>query len=224
MTTMADFPLEGSNGAAVVINARKSQQEAEQVVAEIIAVGGKALVHLADVTDEAAVGRMVSEAVRVFGSVDILVSNAAIRGSHALVDLTLQEWRNLISVALDGAFLCTRAVLPHMLAKNYGRIVYIGGSSSRFARAGRTHVAAAKAGLVGLTRTLAIECSARGITVNCVAPGRIAGTDAAGEFALPLVGRLGTPDEIAHFVGTLCLPVSGFVSGQTFHVNGGLTG
>jgi 3-oxoacyl-[acyl-carrier protein] reductase len=213
-------------GAAVVVTARASRPEAEGVAAEVAAAGGRALVHLADVTDEAAVAGMVDAAVARFGRIDILVNNAANRGESPFLDMTLAQWRAITAVILDGAFICARAVAPHMVRNKFGRIVNIGGVSTHLGAPGRAHVGAAKAGLVGLTRTLASELAAAGITVNCVVPGKIGGarshTSGQGISAMPPVGREGVPDDVADIVRTLCLPRSSYITGQTIHVNGGL--
>ena len=213
-------------GAAVVINARSSRAEADQVVEEISAAGGRALVALADVTDESAVARMAEAAVATFGRIDILVNNAANRGEAPFLQMSFAQWREITGVILDGAFLCSRAVMPHMVANKHGRIVNIGGVSSHLGAGRRAHVGAAKAGLVGLTRALAAEFASQGITVNCVVPGRIGGersaTSGRGITADPPVGHEGVPEDVADMIRTLCLPTSGYITGQTIHINGGL--
>ena len=213
-------------GAAVVINARSSRQEAEKVAGEVKAVGGRALVHLADVTDEAAVRGMVEATVAAFGRIDILVNNAAVRSEAATLEMSYKQWRDILGVILDGAFLCSRAVIPHMLKSKHGRIVNLGGVSTHLGAPGRVHVSAGKAGLVGLTRALASEFAAQGITVNCVVPGKIGGersaTSGHGIQTSPPVGREGVPDDVAGIIRTLCLPSMSYVTGQTIHVNGGL--
>ena len=213
-------------GAAIVINARSSREDADRVAQEITAAGGRALVHLADVTDEAAVARMVEEAVGRFGRIDILVNNAAIRGEAATLEMTLKQWREVTSVILDGAFLCARAVLPHMIKNKYGRIINLGGVSTHLGAPGRVHVAAGKLGLVGLTKALASEFAGQGITVNCVVPGRIGGQRSAhagqGISVNVPVGREGVPQDVAEMIRFLCLPQSSFLTGQTLHVSGGV--
>ena len=213
-------------GAAVVINALSSREEAARVAGEVAEAGGRAFVQLADVRDETEVSRMVDATVAAFGRVDILVNNAAVRSERATLDMSMKEWRDVLAVVLDGAFLCSRAVLPHMVKNRSGRIVNIGGLTVHLGAPGRLHVSAGKAGLVGMTRALASEFAAHGITVNCVVPGRIGGERSAGSGrgfqAHPPVGREGMPADVAEMIKTLCLPAMSYVTGQTIHVNGGL--
>ncbi len=214
------------DGAAVVIHARSSRGEAEKAAAEVEAAGGKALIQIADVTEEAAVGKMVDTVVSTFGRVDILINNAAIRAEQHFLDMTFKQWREVIAVVLDGAFLCSRAVLPHMVKNKYGRIITLGGVSTHLGAPGRAHVGAAKSGIVGFTRALASEFAPHGITVNCIAPGKIGGersaTSGRGIQTPPPVGREGVPDDIAAMARLLCQPSNGYITGQTIHVNGGL--
>lgn len=217
-------------GANIVINTRASKREAEAVAAEMQALGVEAMVHLADITDEKAVNSMIEAVVARFGRLDILVNNAANRSQSPFLDITLAQWHSIISIILDGAFLCSRAALPHMIAAGGGRIVNIGGVSGHAGAMERAHVVTAKAGIVGLTKALAVEFAHKGITVNCVVPGKIGGErpKSAGESPPlvggrgPLVGREGTFEEVAAIVLALCLPTGGFVTGQAIHVNGGM--
>jgi 3-oxoacyl-[acyl-carrier protein] reductase len=214
------------DGAAVVINARSSRAEADKAAAEITAAGGRALVHMSDITDEAAVGRMVDTVVATFGRVDILVNNAANRGEAHFLDMTYKQWRDILAVILDGAFLCSRAVLPHMVKNKYGRIINMGGVSTHLGAPGRAHVATGKMGIVGFTKALASEFAPHGITVNCVVPGKIGGersaTSGSGIKAALPVGREGTPQDVAAMVRMICEPTSSYLTGQTYHVSGGL--
>jgi 3-oxoacyl-[acyl-carrier protein] reductase len=218
------------DGAAVVINTRSSQDEAEAVAAEIEAKGGRALVHLADVTDEAAVQAMVDGALARFGRLDILINNAADRRQAPLTEISLAEWRHITGIIMDGAFLCARACLPPMVAGGGGTVINIGGVSGHIGAHDRAHVITAKAALVGLTKAIAVEFADRGITANCVVPGKIGGqrSRTAGKSpemvggAGPIVGRLGTVEEVAAMVRQLCLPQSRYVTGQTIHVSGGM--
>ena len=212
--------------AAVVINARSSREEADRAAEEVTKAGGRALVAIADITDEAAVAAMVDKTIATFGRVDILVNNAAVRGEAPFLNMSFQQWKKVTGVVLDGAFLCSRAVLPHMVKNKYGRIINLGGVSSHLGAPERAHVGASKAGLIGLTRSLAVDFARHGITVNCVAPGRIGGARSAesgrGIQNEPPVGYEGTPEDVAAMILTLCLPSSGYITGQTIHVNGGL--
>jgi 3-oxoacyl-[acyl-carrier protein] reductase len=218
------------DGAAVLINTRNSRAEADGVAAEIEAAGGRALVHLADVTDEAAVAGMVAAALERFGRLDILINNAADRRQAPLTEISLAEWRHITGIIIDGAFLCARACLPAMVAASGGTIVNIGGVSAHAGARNRAHVITAKAALVGLTKAIAVEFAERGITANCVVPGRIAGARSrtSGESptmaggAAPIVGREGTPEEVAAVVHHLCLPAGRYITGQTIHVSGGM--
>lgn len=218
------------SGAAVAINARSSLDEANALCAELEAIGHPAMVHMADITDEAAVDAMVAAVVSRFGRLDILINNAANRKQTPFLDIDLGQWRAIVATILDGAFLCSRAALPHLMADGGGTIVNIGGVAAHAGAVERAHVASAKAGLVGLTKALAVEFAERGVTVNCVAPGMIGGERpaSAGEMPPPvggrgsLLGREGTFEEVAAAVLMLCLPTGRFTTGQTLHVNGGM--
>ncbi len=215
-------------GAGIVINTRRSRDEAEAVRAEVEGMGGTAMVCLADITDEAAVAGMFGETGKRFGRLDILVNNAADRSVVPFEKMTTAEWRHIVGIALDGTFFCTRAAIPFMLKGGWGRVVNISGVSHYApSYTGRAHVSAAKAGVEGFTRALAAEYASKGITVNCVCPGRVGGERAASASELPdpslvpPVGHLGIPEDIAGAVHYFCLPGSGFVTGHTLHVNGG---
>lgn len=218
-----------SDGAAVVVNANTSRVDGEHTVEAIRAAGGKAMLHLADVTDAAAVSALVDTAIGQFGRLDILVNNAAIRAEVPLAHMQLDEWRRVIATVLDGAFLCTRACLPHLAQAPGGAVVNIGGLTACTGASGRAHVVAAKAGLAGMTRALALELAPHGITVNCVVPGTIdtvRGLPGAPERpqarrGLPPLGRRGEPDEVAAAVRFLCGPGARYITGQSLHVNGG---
>ncbi len=218
-----------SGGAGVMVNARTSRAEAEQTVAAIEAAGGKAAVHIADVTDPKAVAAMVEATVEKFGRIDLLVNNAAVRAETPFADMPFDEWRRVIATVLDGAFLCTQACLPHLARAGGGAVVNIGGMTAHKGAEGRAHVIAAKAGLAGMTRALALDLAPRGVTVNCVVPGLIEtvrGLPGAPERpehrrGMPPVGRRGAPEEIAAVVRLLCGPDSRYITGQAIHVNGG---
>src|SRR6266850_7230636 len=161
-----------ADGAAVVVHSRTVAPTGEQLVSEIREKGGQAIYCAADVSVEAEVARLVGEATKAFGRIDILVNNAAVRRLSPIERMTLAEWREVMGATLDSAFLCARACVPHM-ARGRGRIVNIGGLSAHRGAENRAHVVASKAGILGLTKALAIELAERGITVNCVVPGAI---------------------------------------------------
>jgi 3-oxoacyl-[acyl-carrier protein] reductase len=218
-----------AGGAAVMVNARTSRTEAEETAAAIRAAGGRAAIHFADVTDAGAVAAMVEATVGTFGRLDFLVNNAAVRTEAPFAGMQLEDWRRVLSIVLDGAFLCARSCLPHMIRAGGGAVVNIGGMTGHTGAAGRAHVVTAKAGLTGLTRALAHDLAPHGITVNCVVPGTIetarglpgAPEHPAHRHALPPLGRRGKPDEVAAAVRFLCGPGARYITGQSLHVSGG---
>jgi 3-oxoacyl-[acyl-carrier protein] reductase len=216
-----------NGGAAVMVCARRSAREAEAVAEEIRQMGGRAAVAMADVGDPAAAAGLIRAAVEQFGRLDILVNNASVRREVEFAGLEYAEWREILATTLDGAYLCSRAALPHLVASGAGAIVNIGGLSSHTGAARRAHVIAAKAGLAGLTRALAHDLAPDQVTVNCVAPGMIETTRTGPKPAhhagrTPPVGRKGTPEEVASLVRFLCGPDARYITGQTIHANGGL--
>lgn len=212
-------------GASIAIVARSDRAAAEAVAREIEAKGARATVLLGDVAKEADASRLVEQTVEAFGGLSLLVNNAAIRREAPIETLSLEDWREVMGVTLDGAFLMSRAAIPHLLAATQGGIVNIGGLTAYTGALHRAHVIAAKAGLDGFTKALAHELGPRGITVNLVSPGMI-DTSRVHEPAhhnttRTLVGRRGTPEEVAAAVRYLAGPAARFVTGQTLHVNGG---
>jgi 3-oxoacyl-[acyl-carrier protein] reductase len=185
---------------------------------------------VADVTDQAAVAAMVAGIQSAWGRLDILVNNAAIRREAPLDAISARDWRDTLSVILDGAFFCTQAALPLLRKSGRAAVINIGGMTSHTGAPERVHVVTAKAGLGGLTRALAHDLSPEGITVNCVSPGMVdtqratsSSTAAPKHHAKhhPLLGRRGTAAEIAASVVWLAGPSARFITGQTLHVNGG---
>jgi len=215
-------------GASVVIITRTNLEAAEKVVDEIISAGGSALALQGDVSDERDVVAFTQKAIVAYGAVDILVNNASIRTHYPLQDLTFERWREVLSVNLDGPYLCARAAIGSMLEKGGGRIINIGGLSGHIGGSERAHVISSKAGLVGLTKALAVEFGEQGINANIVVPGTI---NSDWETDTPraeypggretLIGRTGVPSEVAAAVRYLASPESAYVTGQTIHVNGG---
>jgi 3-oxoacyl-[acyl-carrier protein] reductase len=218
------------DGAAVIVHARSSMDEAQGVADELARRGVETMVCLADITDEAAVRDMAARIAARFGRLDVLVNNAAIRAQVPFAEMTLAQWRTITGTILDGTFLVTSCCLPLMKKSGDGAtIVNIGGGTAHTGALNRAHVVTAKAGLVGFTRALATELAPDDITVNCVAPGLIGGVRSKTAGALPpghgekaLVKREGLPEDVAEMIRPLWLPTGRFVTGQTIHVNGGL--
>jgi len=215
-------------GASVLVNARSNRAEAESVASEIEAAGGKAAVHIGDVADPKAVQAMADAAMKHFGRIDILVNNAALRREKSFAEMDYVEWRAILDVTLDGTFHCVKACLPALQRSGQGTIVNIGGLSAHTGAKNRAHVVTAKAGIVGLTRALANDLAADGITVNCVVPGLI-GTTRPKDKPEPahhlthhtLTGVRGKPEDVAAIVRFLCGPAARYITGQAIHANGG---
>jgi 3-oxoacyl-[acyl-carrier protein] reductase len=215
-------------GATVVVNVRASVDEGKAVVAEIEAAGGSAMLCVADVTERDQVDAMLEQVRQNCGRLDILVNNAAVRDEAAFGQLSYADWRHAMSVCLDGAFHCTQAALPMLMASGNASVINIGGLTAHTGASHRVHVVTAKAGLVGMTRALAHELSPEGVTVNCISPGMIdtrrnaeVGTPHHHATRTTLVGRRGQPDEIGEAVLWLTGPGGRYVTGQVIHLNGG---
>jgi 3-oxoacyl-[acyl-carrier protein] reductase len=214
-----------AGGASVMVNAKTSRAEAEQTVEMI---GAKAALHIADVTRPEEVKALVEATVKRFGRLDFLVNNAAVRYETPFAEMKYEEWRQVLAIVLDGAFLCAQAALPH-LVKAGGAIVNIGGQTAHKGASDRAHVVTAKSGLAGMTRALALDLAPHKITVNCVVPGTIESQRGlpgvpdrpAHRREPPPIGRRGEPEEIAAMVRMLCGPDARYITGQTIHVNGG---
>jgi len=188
--------------------------------------------HHCDVTDAAAVERTVASVVERFGGLHLLVNNAGIAIDGLLLRFKAEQWERVLGVNLTGAFNCCKAAARHLLrARDQGRVVNISSVVGEAGNAGQAAYAASKAGLIGLTRTLALELAGRGVTVNAVAPGFIA-TQMTEEHvqgerrqrllgSIPL-GRMGAPEEVAAAVRFLCSPAAAYITGQVLRVNGGL--
>ena len=211
-------------GAAVAVNYRTRAADALAVVADIQALGRRAVAVGADVSDGSAVADMVSHVTTELGAVDVLVNNAGIAIIRGIDDLTEADFDTTIAVNLKSAFLCTKAVLPPMRAQSWGRIVNISSGAARGAGGVGLHYNASKAGMEGLTRGYAARLVKEGITVNAVAPSLIE-TDmvrsgvASSPARIP-IGRFGTSDEVAQAV--LMVIGNAYMTGQTIQLNGGM--
>jgi len=216
-------------GAKVAVNTRSALDQARSVVDEIRALGSDAEAFLTDIAEPGECHAMVDAVLARFGRVDLLILNAAVRNHGSFEELTYEEWRRILATDLDSAFVLTRACLPSMKNAGGGAIVTLAGATALLGSKGRAHVAAAKHGLVGLTKALANDLAEYGIRVNCVSPGQIDTTRGPGAPARPdrvsqvPLGRKGAPHEIASVVRFLCGPGGAYMTGQTLHVNGGLT-
>ena len=215
-------------GATVAVNYANSNAGADAVVAEITAQGGSAYALQADVSQEEEVNALVEAVIKRSGSLDVLVNNAGITRDGLLMRMKTSDWQAVINLNLTGVFLCTRAVTRPMLKQKRGRIVNITSVVGLMGNAGQANYAAAKAGVIGFTRSSAKELASRGITVNAVAPGFIA-TDMTKDLqaeallaAIPL-GRYGEVAEVAGAVRFLAAdPAAAYITGQVLQVDGGM--
>jgi 3-oxoacyl-[acyl-carrier protein] reductase len=216
-------------GAAVAINYRSSAADAESLVAEITAAGGKAKAYAADVADFAAVSRMVGTIVRDFGGLNILINNAGLALRQRFVETKPSDWKSQIDACLYGAIHCCHAAAPHLEAAKNGRIVAVIGDSSRVGESGLAIVAAARAGVVALMKSLAREFGRSGTTCNTVSLGLVETdhdkdwVEANREKLVKLypVRRLGQPADIVPMVTLLASPSSGWITGQVLSISGG---
>jgi 3-oxoacyl-[acyl-carrier protein] reductase len=217
-----------SEGAKVVVNYANSSAAAEEVVAEIQAMGREAIAVKADVSQEDEANALIKAATDTWGRVDVLVNNAGITRDTLLMRMKPADWQAVINLNLTGVFLCTRAVTKLMLKQKSGRIINIASVAGQMGNPGQANYSAAKAGVIGFTKTVAKELASRGITVNAVAPGFIA-TDMTHDIKadeilkfIPLA-RFGEATEVAGLIRFLAAdPAAAYITGQTLNVDGGM--
>ncbi len=215
-------------GAEVVINYSSSKEKAQEVVSDIQKAGGKAYALQADIADEDSVNKLIKDVLNQSGKIDVLINNAGITKDGLLMRMKTEDWQSVISLNLTGVFLCTRAVARAMLKQKQGRIINITSVVGLMGNAGQANYAAAKSGVIGLTKSTAKEFASRGITVNAVAPGFIQ-TDMTKDLdaqpilsAIPL-GTFGTPSHVAGTVRFLAIdPAAEYITGQVLQVDGGM--
>jgi 3-oxoacyl-[acyl-carrier protein] reductase len=219
-----------AQGAKVGINYVSNATAAEDTLTEITTAGGKGFITGFDVVDSGAVQKAVKEISAEHGGVDILVNNAGITRDGLMARMKDDDWDAVLNTNLKGAFTCSKAAMRGMMKKRWGRIINISSVIGFLGNGGQVNYAAAKAGLIGLSKSMARELASRQITVNCVAPGYIL-TDMTIDLSediqesikaqIPL-GTLGTPEDVAAAVAYLASEASCYMTGQTLHVNGGM--
>ena len=219
------------DGIAVAVNYRGSAEAAAETVRRIEEAGGKAIALAGNVADAAESTKLIADTVAQFGRLDILVNNAGITRDNLTMRMSEDDWDAVLTTNLKGAFLCSKAALRHLLkAREAGRIISISSVVGLLGNAGQANYAAAKAGLIGLTKSLAKEIASRGVTVNAVAPGFIATDMTSGlsaevqELAMKAIplGSFGTPQDIAETVAFLASPAARYITGQVISVDGGM--
>lgn len=217
-------------GAKVVVNYSGSQAKAEEVVATIQANGGEAIAVQASVSKTEEVTALMDAAVKTFGALDILVNNAGITRDNLLMRMKEEEWDDVLDTNLKGVFLCTKAVTRQMMKQREGRIINISSIVGVAGNAGQANYVAAKAGVIGLTKTTAKELASRNILVNAIAPGFIE-TEMTEQLPEDLkqgmltqipLAKLGQPEDIAKAVAFLASEDANYMTGQTLHIDGGM--
>jgi 3-oxoacyl-[acyl-carrier protein] reductase len=217
-----------ATGVKVVVNYAQSSGAAEEVVREIEKNGGNAIALKADVSKTEEVDSLIDQTLKTWGRIDILVNNAGITRDTLLLRMKLEDWQAVIDLNLTGVFLCTKAASKVMLKQKSGRVINITSVAGLMGNPGQANYSAAKAGVIGFSKTVAKELAVRGITVNAVAPGFIA-TDMTNDLKadeilkyIPLA-RYGQPEEVAGMIRFLATdPAAAYITGQVFNVDGGM--
>jgi len=216
-----------ADGHHVCVHADRHRDRAEVIVAKIVAQGGQAQAVSFDITDSAATSTGLAE-ILAAGAVQIIVNNAGIHDDAVMPGMHHEQWSKVIDVSLNGFFNVTQPLLMPMIATRWGRIINVSSVAAQTGNRGQTNYAAAKAGLHGATRSLALELASRGITVNTVAPGIIASPMSADAFPKEMIDRIvpmkraGKPEEVAELIAFLASDRAAYISGQLIGINGGM--
>lgn len=217
-------------GCDVAVNYLSRAEAARAVVRQLESLGRRAIAVQADLSDDAQVQQMIKTVVRELGELHILVNSAGYSSHGGIEQLAIDEWRKMLAVTLDGAFYCAKFAVPHMRQAGWGRIVNLCSLRAMTGSAHGPHYAAAKAGLIGLTKSLALELAPYNITVNAVAPGytdtemnqkSLAEKGEQIRASIPL-RRIARPEEIASVIAFLCSDAASYITGETTNVNGGI--
>lgn len=216
------------SGAHVACISR-NKKAIESIVEEITINGGQASSFPCDISDSDTLSEIITEIIKENSRIDILVNNAGITKDSLLMRMSIEQWDDVINTNLKGAFHCTKAVMRYMMKNKFGRIINITSIVGLTGNAGQANYAASKAGLIGMTKSIAKEVASRGITANCIAPGWIETSmteklseEVKSEFLSHIpVGRIGSPDDIANAVIFLASDEAGYITGQTITVDGG---
>ena len=217
-----------SLGLKVVVNYANSKAAAEEVVKDIIRNGGEAIAVQANIANLEDVKKLIDNTLNKFGRIDILVNNAGITRDKLLLRMKLDDWQTVIDLNLTGVFLCTQAVIKTMLKQKTGRIINVSSIVGEVGNPGQANYSAAKAGILGFTKSVAKEVASRGITVNAIAPGFIKTNmtkDLEKENVLQSIPlkRLGTPEEVAGLTRFLAVdPSAAYITGQVINIDGGM--
>ena len=215
-------------GAAIVVNYFTNQEAADALVGEIVSAGGRAIAVRAGVGHPDDCKALIEKTIDTYGQIDILINNAGVNRDRTLKRLSVDEWQEVINTDLNSAFYCTSAALPHMVERNYGRIIVMSSIIGQMGNAGQSNYAAAKAGLIAFAKSAAKELARNNITVNAMCPGFVetdmvmALSDDVKEALIKQIplGRFGRAEEVAAFVRFLCTE-GDWITGQQFNPNGG---